>query len=318
MKTRDGSWEQFDDYVLDFAIEQAGLGHRFALVTLMRIDGSSPRPLGAQMAVSETGDWVGYLSGGCIERAVVSEALDALHENQNRRVRYGKGSRYIDIALPCGSAIELFFDVTQEPRMLGQIDAALTQRREAAMTFTAIGADEVSAVDIVQNFRPRRRLIVAGVGPSAVQVCRVAIVSGFEVELMSGDAATCEYAEQAGCSVLAVLNPRKPPPITADRHTAIIFMFHDHDLEQAMLPAALATNAFYIGAMGSRATHAQRLETMRAQGIPEAALARIRGPAGLFAGSKSANDIALSILAEIVKCEREALSADDPALAPSR
>lgn len=82
--------------------------NRCALVTLVSIEGSSPRPLGAQMAVSETGDWVGYLSGGCIERTVVTEALDALALGRNRRVRYGKGSPYIDINLPCGSAIELF------------------------------------------------------------------------------------------------------------------------------------------------------------------------------------------------------------------
>lgn len=310
MKKIDGSWEQFDDYVLDFAVEQASLGFRFALVTLMRIEGASPRPLGAQMAVSETGQWVGYLSGGCIERAVVSEALDALHERKNRRVRYGRGSHYIDIQLPCGSAIELFFDVTQQLDNISRIDGALSDRRSADLSFNAILGDSGGEGLVVQNFRPRRRLVVAGVGPAAVQVCRVAAVSGFDVELISGDAPTRDYAMAAGCKTREILNPRKPPVIFADRRTAVVFMFHDHDLEREMLAPALATSAFYIGAMGSRATHRQRLDYLREQGFDDAACARIRGPAGLFAGSKSASDIALSILAEVALCESQALSAE--------
>jgi xanthine dehydrogenase accessory factor len=72
MKNADGSWQSFDDYVLDFALERMQLGQKMALVTLVGIEGSSPRAVGAQMAVSETGDWIGYLSGGCLERAVVA------------------------------------------------------------------------------------------------------------------------------------------------------------------------------------------------------------------------------------------------------
>jgi xanthine dehydrogenase accessory factor len=304
MKRADGTWESIDDYVLDFAIEQVKNGYRFVLVTLVKIEGSSPRPLGAQMAISETGDSVGYLSGGCIEREIVSEALNALKEMKSRRVRYGKGSKYIDIKLPCASAIELFFDVSQQANVLEAIDNAVSSRSPTDFEFTVTAEDFIGQDIVNQHYLPRRRLFVAGVGPAAVQLCRLAIVAGFEVELVSGDASTRDFAEVAGARIHNLTNPRKPPELRLDRWTAIVFMFHDHDFEEEMIPSALGTQAFYIGAMGSRETHRQRLEKLRARGFDESALDRIFGPAGIFAGLKNAADIALSILAEVVQIER--------------
>lgn len=75
MNLKDGAWDRFDEYVVDFALDRLRAAERIALVTLVKIEGPLPRPLGAQMAVSESGDWAGYLSGGCIERAVVAEAM---------------------------------------------------------------------------------------------------------------------------------------------------------------------------------------------------------------------------------------------------
>lgn len=85
-------------------------GQRAVLVTLAGIDGGSPRPLGAQMAVNADGRYAGYLSGGCLEQAIVLEALDALEKGECRLVRYGKGSPFFDVKLPCGSGLDIFFD----------------------------------------------------------------------------------------------------------------------------------------------------------------------------------------------------------------
>lgn len=94
MKKPDGSWEKFDDYVVDFALEAAKAGKRLALVTLVLIDGASPRMLGAQMAVDEDGEWVGYLSGGCVERVIVTEAQVAqldphAHDDRLNQISFG-------------------------------------------------------------------------------------------------------------------------------------------------------------------------------------------------------------------------------------
>lgn len=306
MRNQDGSWEVFDDYVLDFALDRSRAGEKVAIVTLAKIEGSSPRPLGAQMAVAETGRWVGYLSGGCIERAVVAEALSAIEEGRNRRVRYGRGSKYLDIQLPCGSAIELIFDVTRPTVEFAAIDARLQQRLPAIMHVpTEPGATDTDHV-LACRYLPRKRLVVAGIGPAAVQLVKFGRLAGFDVILHSSDRPTMQEVLTLGVEVVPIVSPADVPRLHADSRTAIVFMFHDHLWERKLLPAALATNAFYIGAMGSRATHQMRLKKLRHAGIDDEQLDRIRGPAGLFAGAKSAADIALSILAEIMQIERDA------------
>ncbi len=133
-------WEKFDDYVLDFVLDSLRHNERVALVTPTNIEGSSPRPLGAQMAVSQSGKWVGYLSGGCIERAVVAEALAALDEGKYRDVRYGHGSEYFDIQLPCGSAIDLRFDVNIGEAEIAAAHSRLDKRVPASLHIGSISA----------------------------------------------------------------------------------------------------------------------------------------------------------------------------------
>ncbi|PZM07999.1 XdhC family protein [Rhizobium tubonense] len=301
MKRSDGTWEPFDDYVLDFAIECAQAQVRYVIVTLVAIEGSSPRPLGAQMAVSETGMFVGYLSGGCIERAVVVEALDALHEGANRLVRYGKGSPYFDIQLPCGGAIELCFDVGQATEVLQMIDQRLAQRLSAEMPVKMPSIAGRPAEFFRVSYAPRRRLIIAGSGPAAVQLCKLARLSGLLVKVLSADLATRDYAAEMQAEVVQLTNPGSIPPLIADKFTAIVFMFHDHAWEENLLPAALATDAYYIAAMGSKSTHEGRRRDLQARGFSGRSLDRIQGPAGMFAGAKSASSVAVSILADVIK-----------------
>ncbi len=310
MKNPDGSWEKFDDHVLDFALDRMRDQEEVALVTLFNIEGASPRPRGAQMAVTRSGDWVGYLSGGCVERAVVSEAQAALREGRSRCVRYGRGSQYMDIQLPCGSAIDLHFEVELAESQLAEIEARLANRKPASLRIGDRGLSP--AFPLLRHYLPRRRLIVAGTGPAAVQLARLARSSGFETVLRSPDEATRAAASGHGVETIAQPPAADPADFGADPWTAIVFMFHDHDWEMDLLPAALGTDAFYIGAMGSRRTHAQRLEMLAAIGIDEAARSRIRGPAGLFAGAKSASDIALSILGEIAANEAAAPLLESP------
>lgn len=314
MKKQDGRWERFDDYVIDFAVERQRAGERIALVTLVKIEGSSPRPLGAQMVVSETGDWAGYLSGGCIERAVLSEALSALRDGENRYVRYGHGSKYLDIQLPCGSAIELVFDVNTSEPELAAVDA-LVRKRQVATLRVPGKRDDLNAENLVRTYHPRRKLVVAGVGAGAVQLARLGLISGFETVFLSPDFDTRDAAEAEGIVSTAINGSTTVPDFRSDRRTAIAFMFHDHEWEKTLIPAALETEAFYIGAMGSRRAHRQRLDMLKDRGLEPSRLGRIRGPAGLFSGAKSAPDISLSILAEIVQIERavnaQILTVDD-------
>lgn len=303
MRSADGSWERFDDYVIDFALDASERGNRVALVTLVEIDGSCPRQLGAQMAVSADGDWVGYLSGGCIERAVVGEALAAIERNEGRRIRYGKGSKYLDIQLPCGSAIELSFDVNLTKRDFEMIDTSLRRRQSACLEIPHF-RDSAIHLTMMRRYRPRRRLIIVGVGPAALQLARLGQMSGFEVQIYSPDQMTTASAGHHGLSATVISGANSIPVFEADERTAITFMFHDHEWERKLIPQVLGTNAFYIGAMGSRRTHQQRLRTLETLGTDASLLGRIRGPAGLFSGAKNAYEVATSILAEIMQMDR--------------
>lgn len=305
MRTSGDIWNKFDDYVIDFALNRMRKDERIALITLVKIEGSSPRPLGAQMAVSEVGDWVGYLSGGCIERVVVAEALAAIRLGSNRRVRYGQGSKYFDINLPCGSAIELVFDVGADEDDLQAVDLSLKHRKPASLQVPGNFEGYPDEV-LIRHYYPRRRLIVAGVGPSALYLAKLGQLSGFECVIFSPDETTRSTAEAEEIRAVAITNVHAVPDFEADKRSAIVFMFHDHAWERTLIPAVLDTEAFYIGAMGSRRTHRQRLEMLESQGVDSIRLSRIRGPAGLFSGAKTGPDIAMSILAEIMQIERSA------------
>ena len=215
MKRADGSWEPIDDYVLDFAVERMRSGEKVAIVTLVGVEGSSPRPLGAQMAVAETGQWVGYLSGGCIEHAVAAEAVAAIAAGRSRRVRYGRGSPYLDIILPCGSAIDLVFDVGISLDTLVDIDARLANRLPAAMTIPMTAAGDGQAASFSRLYLPRRRLMILGTGPVAVQLARVGQAGGFDVALHSPDDLTLEAGRASGVASRFLRMPN-PSGIAAD------------------------------------------------------------------------------------------------------
>ncbi|MFG1235636.1 XdhC family protein [Xanthobacter autotrophicus DSM 597] len=305
MQMSDGSWDPFDDYVIDFALARLRQGERVALVTLFSIDGTSPRPLGAQMVVTASGESIGYLSGGCLERAVIAEAVDAIALGENRLVRYGKGSPYLDIQLPCGSAIELFFDVTPCPDDLDEVDRARRARRESAVR---IGPVDGTGRVLTRHYRPRPRLLVAGTGAAAVQLLRLGRISGFETELLSPDAPTRAACAREGLNARPIFGTGHARDFAADFRTAFVLTFHDHDWEGEFLPAALASEAFYIGAQGSRMVHAKRRQRLREAGFGDDDIARIRGPAGLFHGAKSGGALAVAILAEILEAEQRTFS----------
>lgn len=305
MKNQNGEWETFDDYVLDFALDQVRSGLRVGIVTLVEVDGSSPWPPGAQMAVAESGKWVGYLSGGCIERAVAAEVAQAFERGRSRCIRYGRGSPFLDIQLPCGSAIELVVDVNVSIDVLEDIDATLRGRRNAVLRvpdpngLIKCGTEK----PLYRLYLPRKRLMIAGIGPVAVQLARLARTAGFDVVLASPDQGTIGAAGLADVQRMRLAPADVEAGIDIDARTAVVLAFHDHEWEEDILPLCLNSNAFYIGAMGSRRTHEERLKRMASKGFDPACLARIHGPAGISGRARGATQIAVSILAEAVEAE---------------
>ncbi len=284
-----------EDAPLRAALAALGAGRRCALVTIVGVEGASPRPPGAQMAVEADGSWVGYISGGCLESAVALEALDAMKAGESRVVRYGRGSRYIDIVLPCGSGIDVHVDIAPDAKALARTAAELDARRAAALTLTL-----PDGARFERRYAPRLKIVAAGRGPAVAALLDMAAAMGLETSVLSPDEPVVALARGRWGSARLLAGPEDEADLGGDAYSAVVLLFHDHHWETALLASAVKTECFYIGAMGSRATHAQRLVRLAEHGLSDPEMARVRGPIGLFAHARRPGDLALSVLAEIV------------------
>lgn len=300
----------YADYVLSRLRDWRREGKRTALLTLIRVDGHSPRPVGSQMAVCEDGRGLGALTGGCAERALVLDALAAIWRGENHIELYGEGSRYKDIELPCGSGIHVHFDVTLSDAALDLLVDAREARQPAWLAIdeetlqaqASLDAPAAAAQRVVLPFPPQCRLVLVGQGTVTSSCARLAAALEMAVEVATPDRDV--RAQLAGDLPVSDLASAGDFATALDPWTAVAVTFHDHGFEAEILMRALNSPAFYVGALGSRRTHERRLETLRQKGRAEADLARIRGPIGLDLGAKTPPEIALSILAQVVSAWR--------------
>ncbi len=287
-------------------------GHRAALVTLVAEDGGAPRPLGSQMAVADNGEYVGMLTGGCAEHAIVSEALAAMEKNRNRTVRYGEGSQFLDIQLPCGNGIDVFFDVTLSDSDLETLSRAERERRSAWLLINvAAGTSSVSLTapdssaenTFCRAFEPTARLVILGGNFVLASLMRIAREVGFLVVAYSPDHALREMLAQDNLQIEALTHADEISALFEPR-TGLVSLLHAHDWEAEILAQAIRAPLFYVGALGSRRTHARRLEALSEQGCDAAQVGRIKAPIGLDIGAATPPEIAVSILAELIAAWR--------------
>jgi xanthine dehydrogenase accessory factor len=309
--------------VLRFVRGTGQRGQRVALVTITGLTGSSSRSLGTLMGVAENGHFAGSFSGGCIEGGVIAEAQEVIREGRPRQVRYGAGSRYIDIRLPCGGGVGLLFQHSPDPGEIREAVACLEGREPLVLAQGRAGglcilpglARQVSGWQMpgwqgetfISWYAPPLRLVVIGHGAESIALVRLGLAHGAEVSLFSPDERIVTVAEMLGARAKALTTPGLLPNLGADPWSARVFMFHDHAWEPMLLEQALSQPWFFIGAMGSRGTHANRLATLRKRGLPEETLARIIAPIGLIPSARDPGTMALSALAQVVDGYRQAL-----------
>jgi xanthine dehydrogenase accessory factor len=286
-------------------------GHRAALVTICGIDGTSPRPHGAQMAVREDGTWTGYISGGCLEAAIAEEAAQVIAEGKPRLIRYGKGSPYFDIKLPCGSGLDLLITPALDRTAYAQAARKIALREPFSLTFDVSSADvtllneawdasEMRGNTFIRPYQPALRLIVIGSSPIAACIADLSRAAGFDVWFY-GPAGSEAHSATAEAMPLPASAPYSFP---ADARTAAVVAFHDHDREPPVFEALLGGNYFAITAIGSRSAHQARLQSLASLGYGAEQLDRIVSPAGLIPGLKAAPHVAISILAGIVEAAK--------------
>lgn len=268
---------------------------------------------GAHMAVSTDGSYVGSLSGGCIEKAVVTEALDGLKAGKSRIVRFGEGSPYLDIKLPCGGGLDVHF----MPLFNDAVSALCAQSVNARKPFsislpTGEGAAQFgengshSGVtrenrNIIVSHEPNPKILIIGHGAVTSSLARLSREMSFDLQILTSDELLKEELESASFDACFLKTPTETSAIQTDIWTAIIFLFHDHDWEGKLMAFALDQPHFYLGAMGGRTAHKNRKVTLKGLGVGANKIESIRAPIGLFHSSRDPDTLALSALAEITQ-----------------
>lgn len=285
--------------IVDAAARIIQANGRFALITSLSIEGGAAREVGSLAIVEPDGTMTGYLSNGCIDRDIQHRALVALTNDRQEVVRYGEGSRYLDLKLPCGGALDVLIDPNPNREMLLTARRDFDERRQATLSFRESGGDQVTHSF---TYEPPVRLCLAGRGAIFRAMAQLAHATGYEVVLISPDTedldATRQYSKQAPVHLTSFDQALDLSAL--DRRSAFMTLFHDHDWEPHLLLKALETSTGFIGSLGSRRTHVMRCERLIGMGVGERDISRLKGPIGLVGSLRDASLIAVSALAEIV------------------
>jgi xanthine dehydrogenase accessory factor len=306
------------------AWHRAGLGA--VLATVVDTWGSAPRRVGAQLAIDGTGRFEGSVSGGCVEGAVVLEALEALADGAPRVLEYGvSDADAFAVGLACGGRIRVLVEpvgAALPEDMLADIVKARAARRALAYQVGLSSWERwlrgPDAPDIEARFRgdrsglegmvfthihnPPLRMVVVGAVHITQALVPMAQMAGYDVTLIDPRAGFANGARFPGIAVLDDWPDVALAGLGLDARSAVVALTHDPKLDDPALIAALATPAFYIGALGSTRSHAKRAERLAVAG---AAFARIHGPVGLDIGAATPAEIALSIMAQVTAVLRQ-------------
>lgn len=288
--------------------DTAGAG---VLAIITRTEGPSYRPVGAIMALMDNQTHVGTLSSGCVEADLALHATEVLQTGRPKTVLYGRGSPYIDIQLPCGGGLEIMLLPDPDTRLLGKLIDTLEARKPATLVIDlqsgALDVDPVAPADInifSVRFEPELRSFIFGKGPEASTFARLVQSAGYPNILLSPNDETLADAAEAGCVTRHLSSRTVPADIVPDAWSSVVLFFHDHDWEPPILAHVLETDAFYIGAQGSRRAHEARMLELEKMGVSKAARHRVRGPIGLVPSARDARTLAVSVLAEVLAVAR--------------
>ncbi|MDB5621848.1 MAG: Xanthine and dehydrogenase maturation factor, XdhC/CoxF family, partial [Devosia sp.] len=280
-----------------FALLESGhrRGLSGVLITIIGVEGGAPRALGSNMAVLEDGTYCGYISGGCVEAAVASEALRVWRSGRDQVLRFGRNSPFMDVRLPCGGGIDLHMHVRPDPGIVAEALRCYGHRQAFSLelrpdagtaTLTLLSGDIPRTGWQDGGFRrvytPNTKLVLVGRGLEFEALVRLGRAAALDVLCMTPDDRGRQLAASLGAPVVQLTSPAEAPQLPVDPWTAVVLLFHDHDWETTVLREALGSACFFIGALGSKKTHRARCQRLVESGVSELDIARIQGPIGLF------------------------------------
>lgn len=306
-----------------------------ALATVVSTWGSSPVPKGGHLTISPEGAFQGSVSGGCVEVDVICEADDVLTQREPRLLEFGVGSETaLRAGLPCGGTIQILVEPLEGEDDLAFLDAVLEARRDRhkllIVTDVASGERQIFRdghnvpEDVECDGAHESRLLERDEGQAFLNVVvppvRLLLVGATHISQVLAD-----MAKAVGWDVI-IVDPRSSfasperlsgiPCLTdwpqdafaavgLDERTAVVALTHAASIDDEALETALLSDCLYVGALGSKRTHQKRLERLKDSGFDEDKLAEIHGPVGLSIGARGPAEIAVSILAEIIRVARK-------------
>lgn len=295
--------------LLDPWLAALDFGPGTVLAVLTATHGPAYRNRGAAMAFAADGRFAGALTSGCIEADLMLHARSVRETGQPICLRYGEGSAFIDLRLPCGGAIEVTLFLLRDRDTLTELAAARAARRQVALTLTHDGRLHLGeGAGFHLTFRAPLRFVVFGAGPEAAVFADLVHSLDHDHVLLSHEDHSLTLAERMGCNVRRLGPLPDMAELVPDERCAALLFYHDHDHEPAILRQLLASPAFYIGAQGSRSTHAGRLARLGTMGVPAADCTRVRGPIGLIPSARDPKQLAISVLAEVMAVAGEQVS----------
>ena len=314
--------ENLDVIVLRHLRDWRAQGRRALLATVVRTWGSSPRPLGSIMALCETGAVVGSVSGGCIEDDLIyrytnarsEQHPDALKDGPPELLRYGiTADEAHRFGLPCGGTLELLLEFNPDADALaglvqrlesGGLVRRITDLKTGAVSLeSATRTDElvINEQQLINIYGPEYRMLIIGAGQMTEYLATMAIFTGFMVTVCDPRG---EYSASWSVPGVQLRSDWPDDAVKAfrpDRRTCVLALTHDPKLDDIALLEALQTDAFYVGAIGSRSNNQARHKRMVEHfGQTEESLGRLRGPIGIYIGSKTPAEIAVSVMAEVL------------------
>ena len=310
---------------------------RVAIATVVDTWGSAPVPIGGQMAVAADGNFQGSVSGGCIEGEIIMEAEDILASGQPKRLTFGVADETAWRAgLPCGGKVQVFVErIDAKDGGADLLDRAVaageTRRGLVVRTHLADGRKEVFErsdahlpQDIAERFRtaksqlqetpdgdvflhalvPPARILVIGATHIGQVLTQIARLASYEVTVIDPRTAFASADRFPDVKLLTEWPQDALPKVGLDPYTAVVALAHVGHIDDEALKLAVQSDCLYIGALGSSRNHAKRVERLKAAGITDSQIARIKAPIGLDIGAQTPAEVALSVMAEIVLAVR--------------
>ncbi len=333
--------ENLDLVVLRDLRDWRRAGQRALLVTVVRAWGSSPRPIGSILALSEAGRLTGSVSGGCIE----DDLVDRYQQAWRAQAAAGRAAPMAPVlltygvsadeahrfGLPCGGTLELLVEHDPDP---AELDALLQSLAAGRLVRRAVRLADGQAVhepaqqpeDLFidahwtrNTFGPSYRMLLIGAGQLAEYLATMALFSGFEVTVCDPREDIRVAWRVAGATLVADMPDDAVAAFAPDRRSVVVALTHDPKLDDLALLEALRSDAFYVGAIGSRRNNEARRQRLAEHfGMTAQELVRLRGPVGVWIGSKTPPEIAVSILAEVIATKNGVAVPHDMQVAPAK